>query len=426
MNLFNRSYAPLFMWVLSLSFFAYQFVLRLWPSLNMQIIMQQFAIDATSFGLLASVYYYGYAGMQIPLAIALDRYNPRYVVGSCILLTGLAMFAFSVTDNWYIALITRCLIGMGSAVAFLGTSKVISQCFPKSQYSKMIGLTFTIGLIGAIYGGKPIGLLIEKWQVERVAFMLAIVAVSIAACVFMFLRLPKGREDQIQESLKLKDFKKLLRSPKIWLLGVANLLMVGFLEGFADVWGINYLMVAYDMTKSDAAELTSLIFVGMLFGGPLLAVLGKKFGNYNVITGCGVGMALVFCQMVLSKIDLNWYALAVLFFLIGIMCCYQVLIFTVGGELVSERLLGVTVAFLNCINMLGGSFFHIVIGYLMDISWGGETINGMRKYNLSSYDFALMILPICSLIGAAAVAVIGFQSKKVVKREAIITKALAN
>ncbi|NDD67503.1 MFS transporter, partial [bacterium] len=84
----NR-YLPFFMWLLPLMFFAYQFVLRLWPSLLMSQIMQQFAIDATAFGVLVSVYYYGYAGMQIPIAILLDKYGPRYVIAACALLCGI-------------------------------------------------------------------------------------------------------------------------------------------------------------------------------------------------------------------------------------------------------------------------------------------------------------------------------------------------
>ncbi len=56
------------MWLFPLSFFTYQFILRLWPGLMMQTIMEQFSIDASHFGLLAALYYYGYAGMQITVA----------------------------------------------------------------------------------------------------------------------------------------------------------------------------------------------------------------------------------------------------------------------------------------------------------------------------------------------------------------------
>ncbi len=49
----SKRILPYAMWVFPLSFFTYQFILRLWPSLMMQQIMQQimqqFQVDATGF-----------------------------------------------------------------------------------------------------------------------------------------------------------------------------------------------------------------------------------------------------------------------------------------------------------------------------------------------------------------------------------------
>src|SRR5262245_15715034 len=128
MNVKNK-YLPILMWLIPLSFFGYQFVLRLWPSLMMNQIMQQFMIDATDFGILASFYYYCYSGFQIPIAILLDKFGARYIVFACAVICGVATFAFSFSDNWYVALFSRFAIGVGSAAGFLGVSKVISQWF---------------------------------------------------------------------------------------------------------------------------------------------------------------------------------------------------------------------------------------------------------------------------------------------------------
>ena len=95
----------------------------------------------------------------------------------------------------------------------------------------------------------------------------------------------------------------------------------------------------------------SFIFFGMLFGGPLLAFFSKKFGNYTVITTCGVGMAFLF-TFLLFNTTYNCWMLSCLFFCIGIMCCYQVIVFAAGADLVTPQYLGVTVAFLNCINIV--------------------------------------------------------------------------
>jgi MFS family permease len=401
---YKHKYWPYVMWLFPLLFFAYQFILRLWPGLMMQSIMEQFTIDASHFGILAAFYYYGYAGMQVPVGILLDRYNPRYVIFAFAITCGLATLAFTYTDNFYIAVLCRFLVGAGSAVGFLGVSKVVSEWFPKDQYARMIGLSFTFGLMGAIFGGKPVSLLIEAYSWQTVAVTLAAISMVIGFGAYLALRSPRKEQTQPSQTFKMANLKSLLSSWVIWLLAASNLLMVGSLEGFADVWGVQYLMTAYDLNKGDAAELVSFVFFGMLVGGPLLALASKKFGNYPVIAACGLGMAMAFV-LLLAGGSHNWWLLASLFFSVGVMCCYQVIVFAAGAELVAPQQLGVTIAFLNCINMLGGSFFHTIIGRVMDLFWSGTMgADGLRQYDLEAYSYALSI---SAVVGATIVYMVG-------------------
>ena len=404
----KKNYLPFCMWIIPLLFFTYQFILRLWPGLMMHQIMEQFSIDASHFGVLAALYYYGYSGMQIPVALMLERFSTRYVVFALILLCSLATLTFSYTSNWYLACLSRFLIGAGSAVGFLGVSKVVSEWFPKAQYARMIGFSFSVGLVGAIYGGKPVSLLVASYSWQQVILFLAAIALLIGLSAYLFLKSPLDFQSKENKQFKLSYFKTLLTSPFIWMLALANLLMVGSLEGFADVWGVSYLMTAFSLPKGEAAQLISFIFVGMLFGGPFLAFFSKRLGNYLVICLAGLLMAVAFLLLI-SSTEYNWYWFAGLLFIIGMMCCYQVIVFAAGAELVSSQLLGVTIALLNCINMLGGSFFHTIIGRVMDVFWTGAfNPDGTRLYTLESYKAALTLIPYCAIFGACLVGLLGF------------------
>lgn len=411
------------MLALPLLFFAFQFILRSWPSLMINVIMQQFMIDATGFGLMASFYYYGYSSMQIPVALLLDKYGPRYIIAICALICGLANISFVYTDNFYIACAGRLLIGASSAAGFLGVSKVISQWFSKKDYARTVGFSFTFGLIGAIYGCRPISVVIRDYGWQKVATSLSITAIAIGALILLLLRTPKQTTHQESEVEKftLPMFGKILGSPIIWTISISNLLMVGALEGFADVWGIQYLMTANNILREEAALVDSFIFVGMLFGGPILALLSEKFGNYTIITLSGLAMAVIFFA-IFNGIEYNLYLYSALFFAIGVFCCYQVLIFAAGAELVSAAMLGVTIAFLNCINMLGGSFFHSIIGYLMDHFWTGNIdVSGTKIYTLESYQYALSVIPICTIIGSLLVWLVNHKTKKIIAPKHQIT-----
>lgn len=406
-------YMPYVMWLFPVLFFAYQFILRLWPGLMMHQIMEQFSIDASQFGMLAAFYYYGYAGMQIPVAILLDRFGAKLILFVFAIICGLATLMFIYTGSFWLAVISRFLIGAGSAVGFLGVSKVVSQWFPKEQYARMISLSFSVGLMGAVYGGKPVNMLIETYSWQQVALTLAMVSMALGLGALLMLKQPQTKAVS-NESFRWNGLRELLTSPVIWTLAIANLFMVGALEGFADVWGVQYLMTAYGIAKGDAAGLVSFVFLGMLFGGPLLAIMANRFGDYPILTMAGLGMALAFALLFLNAIY-NWWVLAALFFALGLLCCYQVLVFAAGSNLVAPHNLGVTVAFLNCINMLGGSFFHTSIGKIMDMCWTGNLdAENLKVYDLQTYQYALSIVPICAVMGAVMIYVL---ATKVRRRE---------
>jgi predicted MFS family arabinose efflux permease len=388
------------MWTLTVAFFAYQFILRLYPGLMMNDIMLKFDIDATDYGYFASMYYYGYAGMQIPIALLLDRYGPKLIVSICAFICAAATLTVIYADQWIIALLGRFLIGAASAVGFLGVSKVTSMWFGSKDYGKMIGLSFALGLTGAVFGGRPVSKLLDIFGWQDVLFYVALASAVLAVLIMVFVRNPNNFESIEDESI-LNKLKLICINNKILILALASFVLVGPLEGFADVWGVTYLMKAYNITKQDAASLTSFIFIGMIFGSPILTFFAQRYNAYYQFAFfSGIVMAVLFVLLIIAHNYLNYYMIGLMMFIIGICCCYQVLVFTIGSFIMPGALTGVTIAFLNCINMLGGSFFHTAIGRILDYLWVGQMENGVRVYDLSSYSISISIIPLFCLFGS--------------------------
>lgn len=399
----NKAYFPWLMWLFPLSFFGFQFILRLFPGLIMPEIMSKYAVNASQFGMFASLYYLGYAAMQIPMALLLDKYGPRLIISGSAILCGLACWMVVYFDGWYWALLSRFFIGVGSVVGFLGTSKVISVWFPKSRYAKLVALTFSFGLLGALYGGRPVSVLIESFNWETVLNLLGAAAIIIGLLVLIFLR--HRPQATTEPAMPLgASFKALLTNKPLLYLAVGNLLMVGALEGFADVWGVPFLMQSLHLSKTEAASIISFIFMGMLVGGPILAWVSDKCGSYYTVTiGAGLIMALALTAFILFNTVLSSFLLYAIMFGIGALCCYQVLVFAIGTQLVPDRLMNITVAFLNCINMLGGFFFHTLIGYCMDWFEPTTLVQGAQIYSTATFTSALMVIPLASLVGATLI-----------------------
>jgi len=421
----TSGFMPWLMWALPTLFFAYQFILRIIPSLIMPELMQKFQIDATSYGFFGSVYYLGYAGMQIPIALLLDRYSPRIIISLCVFICALGMIMLIYTNDWAVALISRFLIGAGSAAAFLGTSKLVSLWFPSHLYSRMIAFNCTFGLMGAVYGGKPMSALISMFTWEKSLLFTSFIGFAMAVSFFLLIRCPLRLDSKPdpKEFSTLRNLIAILCDTRLAIIAIANLLMVGALEGFADVWGVPYLISAREISKNNATLFTSTLFFGMLFGGPLLAYIANKANSYyRVISSCGFIIGLVFLLIIFFNSSINDPTLYGLLFVVGISCCYQVLVFSAGISLVPPALSGIAIAFLNCVNMLGGSFFHATIGSLLDFFWNGQLENNIRIYDTQAYNYALSVIPIVALIGGTMFILMSRNKKKSAQRPSMFLK----
>ena len=86
---------PLLGWLTAALFFFYAWVLRVAPSVMVEELMRDFAVGAAVLGNLSAAYFYGYAGMQIPVGLLLDRFGPRRLmtVAALVCAGGCVLFA---------------------------------------------------------------------------------------------------------------------------------------------------------------------------------------------------------------------------------------------------------------------------------------------------------------------------------------------
>ncbi len=387
------------MWLLTTLFFGFQFILRISPGLIIHDVMAKFDVSAGDYGFYSGLYYLGYAGFQIPIAILLDRYGPKFVIFGCSFICSVASLVVAYSDSWTLSLISRFFVGLGSAGGFLGVAKVLSIWFSPSNYARMVGLTFSLGLLGAVFGSAPISMLIEKFGWINMVQYIGFAGVLVSILILLTIKpLPKGA-DEIEEHIfsKIKD---ILTNKYIVLLAISNLFLVGSLEGFADVWGVPYLEKTYDFTRTEASSITMLVYIGMLFGGPILAFFAEKYNAYfHVIAVAGSIMSAILFALVFFTGIFSYQILIMLMFVIGICCCYQVIVLSLGAILAKPSQTSLAIAFLNCINMLGGTLFHSIIGNTLNALWDGTTFNGVNIYSESAYNYAISTVPAIALIG---------------------------
>jgi predicted MFS family arabinose efflux permease len=406
----------MFLWSLANLFFAFQFILRLSAGILREEIIQKFTIDSASFGTLAGFYYLGYSGSQIPLGIMLDRLSFRFVTSIAITTAAIGTIMFVTTDNWNMLLFSRFLIGVGSGVAFLSVAKIIKNCFDEKYQAAMLGFSFSFGLVGAVFGATPMKYLFDKFGYEYIFFILSIVGFAIALIILALGKLENNSSTSNTAKDTLAAVIKLITNPKILLIGLSGGLMVGSLEGFADVWAIPFFNQSFGMSKTDSTTITSFVYVGMCFGGPILTIAATilRSENFTIFLTGVLTIAVFVILFYVPGHYFNFISSAALMIFLGILCCYQVLVFIAVSNAVDKNSTGLAIAVANCINMSFGHFFHTIIGSAFENSWDRSlTDYGSPLYTHENFIYALAIIPICCFIGQFGFVIVAGKSKKV-------------
>lgn len=395
----NSRTAAWTVWIVASVFYAYQYLLRVMPNIMLEDIMQQFNIGAATFGQFSGIYYIGYSLMHMPIGIMLDRFGPRKVMTVCILLTVIGLLPLVFADHWLYPIAGRLLIGMGSSAAILGVFKIVRVTFSEKLFPRMLSLSVTIGLMGAIYGGAPVSYMRETFGFH--ALILLFAASGIALAIITYLIIPN--EKSTPESTVFSDIKEVLSNSKVVLTCLFAGLMVGPLEGFADVWGTAFLKNVYGFDQTLSASLPSMIFIGMCFGAPVLSLIADKAGSYlATIIGAGIAMAVGFA--LLLAWHLSYSIVSVSFVIVGVCCAYQILAIYKASTYVRSEVAGLTTAVANMIIMIFGYAFHTAIGTIIN-ALGGPTVSAALFYGVA-------VIPIALCLGSGGFVILLVMDKK--------------
>jgi hypothetical protein len=257
--------------------------------------------------------------------------------------------------------------------------------FSEARFPRMLSLSVTIGLIGAIYGGGPVSYLRESFGYQTVLEALVVTGVLLALMTYWIVPNIKSTP----QSTIISDIKDVLGNKYVICSCAFAGLMVGPLEGFADVWGTSFLKQVYGFNGALAASLPSLIFIGMCFGGPLLSLISERIGSsLGTIVSAGVIMAISF--FLLLAWHLTSGMLSLNFIIVGVCCAYQILAIYKASTYVPEHVAGLTTAVANMIIMIFGYVFHATIGSIVNVM-GGPNSSEALAYGVAIIPIALCI-----------------------------------
>jgi MFS family permease len=381
-------------WLVGVLYYLYQYIIRVSPGVMVDELMLTFALDAESLGYLVAVTTFFYALAQIPVGVFSDLFGARKMILYSLTICVIGVAAVAWTQHLWVAFTGRVLIGIGSAAGFICVSKVASDWFPPSQKAFWLSLTVVMGTLGALLGYTPLAKLTAAvgWR-ESLMYLTGLGAL-LYLLNFFFLKEQEGSRASSSDRRQLvQEIKDVLKSRFAWMYALTALGLYAPISVFADLWGISFLTLKYDLAKDSAASLLSLAYVGTCGGSLGVALMSHVLKNTRLLIGLssaivGVLMAIVVYVPALSQLEL-----AVILFMLGVVSGGEILCFSKVCQENDVQVAATVTGFLNFVVTIGAAFIQQLVGRLIKWFWTGETASsGLPIYQLKDYQYALTLI----------------------------------
>jgi MFS family permease len=392
-------------WGLGALSFSYAFFQRVAPSVMLVDLMRDFAVGAAVLGNLSAIYLYAYAGLQMPIGLALDRWGARRMLSGAAVVAAVGCVAFAAAQGVGIAYLGRLLIGIGSAVGFVGALKLATHWFAPGRFAFVSGLTMMVAMLGAVAGQVPLAAVVGVVGWRAAMLGAAGFAVLLAAASWMVIRDRPPGQKSVQQSTPVSlrsSLARVMAGRQNWILALYGGAMTAPFLAYGGLWGVMHQMRLYDLDRISAAGSNSLMLVGWAVGAPLGGWISDRLGRRRMPMTAAAVLSLVGWLVLLYTPALPLLADRILLFVIGATSGAMVICIAAARERSPAAVSGAVTGFINTAMVGSGALMQPLIGLLLDANWDGAMQDGARLYSPAAFDAALVTLPVCAAVAVAA------------------------
>ena len=388
-SIINRG--SLHSWLLVMSFYLFQYLLRVMPISMRDSWQTDFNMTATDLGLIGASLLYTYSFMQIPIGYCLDRFGIWWVTFISLTLCVLGVFISAQADSIELLIVSRLLIGVGSASPYICTMKIIYNQFPKAKQRFYTGLTFSLAMIGVVVFNFILQAIVNAYDWKMACYFLLCIGLVIMALYYCF----KGKTNSCsnyRSKYSASKIIEILKTKEVWVYIIITICLYIPLPVFVDIWSGAILAQKYQMISSVTSGISIFGYIGSIIGGLILTVIQNEKNTLTISLIAAI-------SFILSSVyfELSIYYLYTVFFMIGFCTGSVVISFRSIARYVDPNILGLAFGVTNTCSMFGLGAINYLIGKVVDYRWNGDATElGEKIYTSMNYQYAItaILLPI--------------------------------
>jgi sugar phosphate permease len=351
---------------------------RVSTSVIAEELLETFSTNATSLGIMSSMYFYVYALEQPFVGYLSDRIGPKRVVGIWTLIAAAGSVIFGMAPTIFWASAGRAMIGLGVGGVYVPALKSFSQWFSSKNFATLTGIFMASGNLGAIVATTPLVWMtcLFGWRISF--FIIAAITLLLALATLFFMQDHPSMENNLLTPSETRheihaDKKPIFRtllSFTFWGYAVILFVTLGTLITMQGLWATPFLISAYNIDLTTASGFNMLIPIGFILASPFWGWIDDRFfkNKTNLLVATLLVMSVVWAVLTMPVPDGRG--------LIGIAILMLVMGATGGGILttlwsslqktIPENIFGSISGLLNPFPLFGVAVFQGLTGAILD------------------------------------------------------------
>lgn len=323
---------------------------------------EELAVTPEQLGLVAGSFHFGFALMQIPVGVLLDRYGPRLTNGVLTILTVVGAVIFANAQSVLGLMVGQAVIGVGCSAAFMSALVLAARWTAPEKFAAASGLIVSFSLMGVLASATPLATMVEAYGWRVVYYGLAAIALIAVVLDFILVRDNPPRHAahaQRGESVTdvLRGMMSVWSNRQVWLLSGVAFFSYPTILTVRGLWGGPYLHDVFDLGAVEVGNILLVMTIGMIIGPPIYGQLSRMMPDKSrglIVFAVLVGSAACLLQAFFGPLGTG-IAMGLLL-LHGFLGSSATLNYAASRKAVAEHQIGRALTTIN-LATFGGLFF---------------------------------------------------------------------
>ena len=180
-----------FRWVvLVLIFLAYMIAGADRANIGMVVpfVKDEFKLSNTDIGAMSSLFYIGYAAIQVPIGLVYSKYGVRIIFVVAMILTSISTFVMGFVNSGFQLKAARVALGIAEGPINIGIVSTINRWYPQKEKGFATGVFMSSIKFAPAVVPPLCAIIIQAWGWREIFYIFAIPGFLIAALWFFFVK----------------------------------------------------------------------------------------------------------------------------------------------------------------------------------------------------------------------------------------------